>query len=131
MITISKDHNLLESLRWMVPENSVGFSVDLLSEEDTFFVTEDNDAALFEGDGSGCYTGHYFLSSRGKEAKDRAKAFLQFMFDRDAVVIKGLVPVEHKAARWMSRQLGFASYGTLQHPIGEFELFILHKKDFK
>lgn len=127
------DPKVLNSFRDLLPQIVEGFDPEkILSNPSTIFLTEGEDAALFEADGN-IYSGHYlFRKARGRSAIELGKRFLSQMFnDYGAEVIKGVTPSSAKAAKWMNRQLSFTSYGTLNHQLGEFELFILHKKDFK
>lgn len=94
-------------------------------------IQKENDIALFTYNWPGLYTGHYFFESRGKAAKARALEILEEVFTKHPVLtIRGLTPVENKAARWMSRQLGFTSYGTVETPTGECEFFLLSKEEW-
>ena len=85
---------------------------------------------LFEYFSEGVYTGHYFYLVRGKEAKKLALDMLEEAFGKFAKAIRGLTPLQNRAARWMSRQIGFKSYGVIHDPSGPCELFILTKDDF-
>ncbi len=94
-----------------------------------FALREGNDFALFNVDRPGLYTGHYFFKSRGKEAKEVAKKILDEVFtNHGAQIIQGITPVEKRAARWMSRQLGFQSHGLTNTILGPCELFYLTKE---
>lgn len=68
---------------------------------------------LFEYEAPGIYTGHYFYkTARGKAAFALASEMLDMMFEI-AELIKGLTPTDHKGAVWLSKKLGFTSYGTV------------------
>lgn len=93
---------------------------------------EYGDIALFEPRIAGQYSGHYFFKSRGRVAINAGKAFLDELFNScyNISVLVGLAPIDNKAARWMSRQLGFKSYGPTNLDDLNFELFIITKKEF-
>jgi hypothetical protein len=94
-------------------------------------ICKGNDVALFTYNWPGLYTGHYFFESRGKAARERGLEILSEVFTRHPVLtIRGLTPVENRAARWMSRQLGFESLGFVETPKGECEIFLLTKEDY-
>lgn len=78
------------------------------------------------------YAGHYYFQSRGKQAIQVAKDFLDELFNTcyNIHILMGLVPVEHLAAKWMSRRVGFTSHGLEEIDGKQFELFILTKKEF-
>lgn len=94
---------------------------------------EDGSFGLFTHEYPGVYAGHYFFKShRGKAAIVLAKAMLAEMFKSyDAQAIIGLTPVQHKAAEWMSRQLGFKCQGTFTIDARDFNLFVLNKGSAK
>jgi len=78
------------------------------------------------------YSGHYFFKSRGREAITAGRDFLDELFNScyNISILMGLVPKDHRAARWITRQLGFTSYGKEEIAGKEYELFILTKKEF-
>lgn len=78
------------------------------------------------------YSGHYYFKSRGRQAIDAAHDFLDELFNScyNISVLTGLVPVEHPAARWLTRKVGFKSYGFEEINDKQYELFILTKKEF-
>ena len=78
------------------------------------------------------YSGHYYFKSRGRQAITAGKGFLDELFNTcyNIDVVMGMVPIGHKAARWMSRQLGFTSHGVEELRDKHYELFILTKKEF-
>lgn len=114
-----------------------GISYDFDFEE---WVEDENNVALEEGDNigvfefeyPGVFSGHYFFATaRGRKAKDLAIRMLTEMFSQHgARTIKGMTPVENKAARWMTRQLGFKSYGVFDTPVGDYELFCITLDEF-
>lgn len=107
-------------------------TVDWAKDHNNIALINDNgDIALFEWEARGCYSGHYSFKSRGRKAIDSGKAFLDEVFDPcyNVEVIRGLTPLENLGARWMSRQLGFTSYGPVKTDIGPHEIFILTRKE--
>jgi len=92
-------------------------------------IDAENNYAMFEKGDDGYYTGHYFFNARGRKALRIAKAMLYFLFSHtDIKVVRGLTPLQKLGARWMSRQLGFKSYGVVHTQSGPCELFILVKE---
>lgn len=90
------------------------------------------DLALFEPGIKHIYTGHYYFKSRGRAAITAGHEFLDELFNTcyNMGVITGLVPQEHLAAKWLSRQLGFKAYGDMVLYDHHYELFILTKEEF-
>ncbi len=95
---------------------------------------EHGDLALFEYGFplKKIYSGHYFFKSRGRQALQAARDFLDEIFNPcyNINVITGFTPVDNKAARWISRRVGFTSHGFEEIHGKEYELFILTKKEF-
>jgi hypothetical protein len=95
-------------------------------------VDEKGNVALFEHNYPGVYTGHYFFSVRGKEALSLSKEILRIVFtDYNVKAIRGITPLKHLGARWMTKQLGFKSYGIVHTPNGPEELFVLTKEEWE
>lgn len=95
-------------------------------------VNDDGDVALFECEGPGYYSGHYSFNNRGRKAIEAGHAFLDEVLNTcyNVEVIRGLTPLENLGARWMSRKLGFTSYGPVKTDLGPHEIFILTRKEF-
>lgn len=95
---------------------------------------DEGNVSMFEWELPGVYSGHYFFRkhTRGSKAIRKAKEFLNefFLTKPDAVLIKGLTPITHKGALWLSAHLGFKKYGTVPTPSGDCMLFILQRKEF-
>lgn len=85
--------------------------------------------ALFEFVKPGIYYGHYFFHKKGKEAARLSEEFLSEIFQTAKIVV-GLTPVEKKAARWMSRHIGFKSQGIVDTDMGPHEMFMMTKEEF-
>lgn len=91
----------------------------------------DGDVGLFEYNQPGLYTGHYFFKSRGARAIQVAVDMLEEMFfRRGARVIRGLTPSDKRAAAFVTRRLGFQSYGFYEFGGRQVELFILGLNEF-
>lgn len=106
--------------QWLADKNNVAL------------INESKDVALFERQWYSGVTvcGHYFFHSRGKEARDAAKAFLKELFTGPYNVeqITGLTPVEHKGALWLTRQLGFTFHGDMMTDEGLHKFSLLTKE---
>jgi hypothetical protein len=94
-------------------------------------INDNGDVALFEGENRPLVTGHYHFNSRGRQAINAGKSFLDEVFSLNVRVIRGLTPLTNLGARWMSRQLGFTSHGVINTDTGPHELFMLTCEDHK
>lgn len=84
------------------------------------------DIALFDDEGDGVYEGHYFFTSRGKEAVASARDILRLMFTQhDARVIFGMVPAGRREVGFITRRIGFKFIGPRHTPEGWCDLFVL------
>jgi len=102
------------------------------NDSDNICLSIDEDLFFFERDSLDVYYGHYFCKSRGKEVLERSNQILFCMFEtHGAKVIKGLTPMCNLPARWLSRKLGFSSYGTIDTIVEPMELFILTKNEWE
>lgn len=132
-VTRTKDVGvLLESVSPYLPLH--GFDpIEWIQQDQNICLTDGSgNISLFEEVSPNVFEGHYFFKTRGKNALILARTMLSiFMQDYQPYVIKGLTPLEHLGARWLSRQLGFKSYGAVQTPVGPCELFILTKEDWE
>lgn len=101
-----------------------------VSNKDNIALTDGSgNYSMFEKGSDGVYTGHYFFESRGRQALRVAREMLDFAFNECGLnIIRGITPLTHLGARWLSRQLGFKSYGIIQPGNGPCELFILVKE---
>lgn len=99
--------------------------------DDNVCLLKESDLSLFEKISDEVYEGHYFFQSRGKKALRTSQEMLSYFVDEfKPRIIKGLTPLENLGARWMSRQLGFKSYGVVQTVAGPCELFIMTEQDW-
>lgn len=117
-----KSEDLVDPIEWISnPKNIV-------------LENEQGDLALFEYDIPipKNYSGHYYFKSRGKQAIQSAIDFLDELFNTcyNIHVVIGLVPADNKAAKWMSRRVGFTHHGPERIGEKDYELFILTKKEF-
>ena len=121
------------AIRDMIGDVDVDVDRWLAADENVALIdTETGSIAMFEYLSPEVYTGHYFFShqARGRKAIDLGKAMLWVAFSKFAKVIRGMTPLQNRAARWMSRQLGFISYGAVSPIEGPCELFMLTRDEF-
>lgn len=103
---------------------------EVFSDDKNIFLIDGDNLALFEEERPKVYLGHYFFNSaRGREAIKLSNKALDYMFST-AEVIQGWTPTENKAACWLSRRLGFTSYGLMETFAGPMELFIMTKNEW-
>lgn len=104
------------------------------------WVDNHNNIMLVDGDDvtiatfeyPGVYTLHWFYVSRGRKAFEVARKALDKMFtEYDSKILRGLTPVELKAARWMAKKVGLKSYGMLEFPNGTHEIMCITKNDYE
>lgn len=101
-------------------------------ERNIALLNEYGDMNLFQFQTEGTYIGHFFYQSRGKQALESAKKMLRYIFSLPSVdVIIGLTPVEKLGAKWLTRKLGFKSYGEVETLPGLCELFIMTKAEYE
>ena len=93
---------------------------------------EDEDIGIATHEYPGLYTVHWFFKRRGREALKLARRMFAYMFENHgAQALRGFTPVNNKAARWASRQVGLKSQGLISTPDGrEHEFFIITKDEF-
>lgn len=107
--------------------------IDWVANKDNIaLVNEYGDLALFEKGIRNIYTGHYYFESRGRKAITAAREFLDVLFNScyNIEVLMGLTPLTHLGARWLTRQVGFKSYGVSFVDDKPYEMFIITKKEF-
>lgn len=118
----------LENYRHIIKEGDIA---EILARPTTVVYFDGKNAALFIAERPGIYTGHYFFTARGKEARDLGRAWLKTFFSEHPVVaICGFTPVENRPARIMARWLGFSSQGAIETPAGWCEFFLFTRTDF-
>lgn len=122
------------AIAFLNPEGTVSPTEWLADPANIALENDSGDIALFEYGlpGREIYSGHYFFKSRGRKAIQVAREFLDELFNScyNINVLMGLVPLKHKAARWITRQVGFTSHGIEEIHGKEYELFIITKKEF-
>lgn len=102
------------------------------NERNIALINEQEDVALFEryDQQQNAVFGHYFFFSRGKEAIETANQFLKEIFttpEYSVKIILGFTPVEHKAALWMNKRLGFETLGIVNIDNEDYQLVMLTK----
>lgn len=136
-ITRTYDADKVKRATELYQEDLEGFyPVQWLSDPLNVALENDNgDIALFENQIALPQTvcGHYFFKSRGRSAITAGKEFLEEIFkDKYGInTIMGLTPDEHKAAKWMNRQLGFKEHGTIDTVVGPCVFVVLTKQQWK
>lgn len=116
---LTEDEPTVDMVEWVADPDNI------------FLVNECGDLSLFEHhENAKVVTGHYYFKSRGKRAVQSAKDFLTEVFYLGVQAIVGKTPIRNLGARWMSRHLGFTSYGVVQTFKEPCELFIMHHTEF-
>ena len=106
---------------------------DIVENKSNVVLKSGEDIGLFEYERPGVFSGHYFFkNAKGREAVKLAREMLCKVFTQyDADIIQGLTPVDNKGAHWVTKQLGFTSYGIVTHAdTGLYELYILTANEF-
>lgn len=113
-------------------KNPVLFEDWMSNQQNIVLTNIHGDIALFEIGFKNIYTGHYYFKSRGKQAIQAARDFLDELFNTcyNISVLLGLTPIDKKHASWLSRQVGFKSYGFEELNGKQYEIFIITKKEF-
>jgi|SRR6185312_627505 len=96
-------------------------------------INDVNDVSLFQRILPEVVIGHYFYHSRGRNAIDTATDMLHEIFtgDYNVEVIEGLTLLEKLGARWLSKKLGFKSYGIVQTTAGPCEMVMMTKEEWR
>lgn len=128
------DANLVSKAVNFLRKTELDFDpIDWISDHQNIALINDtDDMSLFEYNSTHVVTGHYFFKSRGKIALKVARTFLDEIFNPcyNIETIRGLVPLTHLGSKWITRQLGFKSYGIVKTPHnGSHEIFILTRKE--
>jgi hypothetical protein len=101
------------------------------SNSNNVMLREGDSTGIFAYEYPGLYTGHYFFRVHGRKAIDLADRMLEWIFSNGAEAIRGMTKTDNRPALWITRQLGFKSYGKIVTENGEHEIFCLTKDDFK
>lgn len=114
-------------------DETAGFDpADWLLDDGNVALREGDSYGLFQQDLPGVYIGHYFFTVKGKEAMALARKMIGEVFSRyDCRLLIGLTPIEKRHAAWMTRQLGFKSYGKTEHQGIEVELFQMTRDEWE
>jgi hypothetical protein len=129
----SFDLNVLKTASDLYPESYANLDMDAWLKNDKNILLEDNSSvALFTFEYPGVYTGHYLFKTKGRDTLNLGEKMLDYMFNTyGANVIRGETPIENKPALFVTRKLGFTSYGINDHPKwGPHEHFILTADEF-
>lgn len=113
---------------------TVGFEAEeWLSDDKNIALTDGKgNYNLLEYDSPGVYYAHTFYKDRGKTAVRLIQEMVRHIFDNYPVeVMKGLAPLTHLGARWITRKAGLKSHGVVHTVIGPCELFILTRKEYQ
>lgn len=96
----------------------------LASPRNVALVDQVGNIALFANRGNRVFEGHTLFVSRGRAAIEIGRLMVNAAFEiYGARAVWGMTPLERRAARWFTRQLGFRSLGTVETVRGPCELF--------
>lgn len=133
MVERSYDREVLANALSMYEDMvSDDFDIDEWIEDKKNVVLKEGDSlGLFEYEYNGVYSAHYAFSARGRAAIDLSRRMLNEMFARQgAKAIRGMTPIDNRAARWMNRQIGCTSQGVFETPVGTYELVTITLHEF-
>ena len=121
-----------EAIDMVHPEAGITGEEWLKTPTNIALINDQGDVALFEIGLRNIYSGHYAFKSRGKQAIEAAREFLDEIFNTcyNIDVIMGLTPITNLPARWLTRRVGFKSYGVVEGPKRHYEMFIMTKREF-
>lgn len=89
-------------------------------------VFKNGDVLLFNDLGNRIFDVHFlFDTARGRAALDQAKVGFGTMFQRGAMALTGLVPLDNHKARIFCRLLGCRSVGIHETLFGACEKFVI------
>jgi hypothetical protein len=132
-MTVSRSHDLslLREAGELVSVNQDFNWEEWLDNDSNYMLTSDDDVGLATYEYPGVYTVHWFYISRGRKAINLAREMIGWMFENtDCQTIRGLTPVDNKAARWLAKQVGLRPYGILSFSNGDCELLIMTKDEY-
>ena len=82
------------------------------SENNWALIDDHGNIGLLDYQRPGVYEPHLYFSDRGREALDRAKAMIAWVFDNtDAQELRGKTPILKRGAWWVVRMIGFKRTG--------------------
>ncbi len=128
-MTRTYDPEIVKNALALYPYNPIDLDVDmwLRDRNNLAFKTEDGSVAMFEWVRPGLFDGHYFFHVRGREAINLSRQIIQEVYENYGVkAIRGFTPVQHKAAIWMSKHLGFKPMAIVPTDIGDCVLFLMN-----
>lgn len=103
-----------------------------LSHTENVMLVEGDSVGLAVHEYPGVYTGHYFFRVGGRKALNLAREMMNWMIDNQgAKAFTGITPADNKAARWFNRNLGFTSYGLIDSPKGQHEMFCITAEEVR
>lgn len=95
-------------------------------------VFKNGDVMLFEDKGNRIFDVHFlFDKAGGRAALDQAKIGFGTTFQRGAMALVGLVPIDNRKCRIFCRLLGCRSVGIHQTPFGACEKFVMTRQMWK
>lgn len=128
-----RDYEVLREASSLYPESYSRLDMKAWLEDERNILLEDNGSvALFTFEYPGIYTGHYLFKTKGKETLALGHKMLDWMFSNGARVIRGETPTDNRPALFVTRKLGFKSYGINDDPYwGPHEHFILTAEEYR
>jgi len=130
----SFDPKLLEEALSTVPDEKDGVDYEAwINNHNNVMLVENDNVGLASYEYPGVYNVHWFYkSAKGRGAINLAKRMLTYMFEHGAQTIRGLTREDHRAARWLAKQVGLTSYGFVQYPDEELrhEIMFITKDEF-
>lgn len=98
-----------------------------LSNPNHIALTDGRNIGLFEArEEPGVFFGHTIFQDRGRKAIAAAEKIIRALVNFfGAKIILGETPIQKRAARWFSRQIGFRSGGIKSTPYGDVEQFVM------
>jgi hypothetical protein len=102
-----------------------------LANHDNIMCVIGDDVGLATLEYPGVYNAHWFYKSRGREALTVAFKMYDYLFNEtDAQAVRGLTPIDNKAARYLAKRIGFETMGIEEFPDGVYDHMVLTKQGF-
>lgn len=129
-LVLSKDPEVLNSANRddyvMAPSNE-----EWLKVPGNLMYRYGEDVGLATYDYPGLYSVHWFFRSKGKEALKVTALMLDDLFTHHgAKVVRGVIHMDNKPARFLAKYLGFERISIEEFPDGPNELILLPKEVF-
>lgn len=101
--------------------------------DNVMYTVDNGDVGLATFEYPGVYSVHWFFNqTKGRAAINLAREMLTELFDKQgAEVVRGLTPIDNKAARFLAKYVGMKSHGivdTVEN--GPHELMLMTKEEF-